>query len=123
MSEPHANPYSSDDLLDHLHLIDPQLASLKAEFSHLARWDVSPKVRRDYLAVLTARLQSITAMLVGAGNQYMALVVGGGGCTDKMDTIEEGLWSLRREHDEVVQGLERAERRLGVKEEKVLQAV
>lgn len=116
MSEPHASPHSSEDLLNHLHLIDPQLASLKAEFSHLARWDVSPKVRRDYLAVLTARLQPITAMLVGAGDQYMALVVGGGGCADKMDTIEEGLWSLRREHDEVLEGLGRVERRLGVKE-------
>lgn len=116
MSEPHANPHSSNELLDHLHLIDPQLASLKAEFSHLARWDVSPRVRRDYLALLTARLQSVTAMLVGAGDQYMALVVGGGGCVDKMDTIEEGLWSLRREYDGVLEGLGRVERRLGVEE-------
>lgn len=117
MSEPTVNPPQSDnDLLNDLHLIDPQLASLKQDFSRLARCvrgGVAVTVYQSYLAVLRRKLEPITAMLADAGNRYMALIVGGGGCADKVETIEGGLWSLRRDHDEVVEGLGRVERRLG----------
>lgn len=98
-----------DKLLDLLHEIEPQLASFSEAYRRLIKsidWNVSiygylkgHQMSNVYLVGLKEKLKVITDMLVDAGNQYMSLVLAGVCPADKMETIEDGLRSLRANHD------------------------
>lgn len=104
-----------DELLDLLHGIEPQLAFIKkahAGFARCVGWNVSVygtmkgcKMSEVPLVAMEEKLGVISGMLVDAGGQYMSLILSGMCPADKMGTIEDGLRSLRADHDKVLRYL------------------
>ncbi|KAL0639194.1 hypothetical protein Q9L58_001653 [Maublancomyces gigas] len=113
--DPQQDGLASDGLLNLLHDIEPKLASVKkahAGFVGCVAWNVSVygrtkgcKMSEVYLVGMEGKLGVVTGMLVDASGQYMSLVLSGVCPADKMETIEDGLRSLRADHDTVLRYL------------------
>lgn len=100
-----------DKLLSLLHSIEPQVASLTADYNKIAqcvKWNTSVhgfengrQFSEIYVKAISERLGLVSASLTDAGNHYMALVLAGVCPADKIETIEDGLRSLRADHDSI----------------------